>query len=195
MRKRVTLLVGIALLLSACGTASQQGDRPEAGSDGDVGGAGLPHIERTAAIYAAVVRQLVTEDHTFGAAASPFKRVYIIDGVVAKANDPTMPAYLDVRARFGPALKSRLLRSLADLPPVEFVTDTRDVVVDRDDCPSVKADGVLLSLGPISGGTRRVTVANGLFFACLGGQWLTYVVESKDSAWAVVGTKGPVAIS
>jgi hypothetical protein len=34
-----------------------------------------------------------------------------------------------------------------------------------------------------------------MFFACLGGQWLTYVLERSDGDWQVVGTRGPVAIS
>jgi len=193
MRTTGSLLAAVALALSACGAGSEQGDPPQA-SPGD-SGAGPTSIERTADVYSAVVRQLVTKDHTFGTAPSPFKRAYILDGVVADASDPRMPAYADVKRPFAAAVKNRMRATLKDLPPIEFVTDGSDVVVDKNDCPRVKADGVLLSLGPISGGAHRVTVPNGLFFACLGGQWLTYVLELKGGAWTVVGTKGPVAIS
>jgi hypothetical protein len=193
MRTTGSLIAAVALALSACGSVSEQDDRPQATGAGSAGGPAK--IERDADIYAAVVRQLVTKDHTFGRAPSPFTHVYIVDGVVADASDPRMPAYLDVRRPFAPAAKSRMRDSLEDLPPIEFVADPRGVVVDRSDCPRVRADGVLLSLGPISGGARRVTVPNGLFFACLGGQWLTYVLEPRGDAWTVVGTKGPVAIS
>jgi hypothetical protein len=193
MRTTGSLLAAVALALSACGAGSQQGDRPQASLGG--GGSGPTSIERTADVYSAVVRQLVTKDHTFGTAPSPFKRVYIVDGVVADAGGPRMPAYAEVKRPFAAAVKSRMLESLDDLRPIEFVADPSSVVVDRNDCPRVKADGVLLSLGPISGGAQRVTVPNGLFFACLGGQWLTYVLEPKGDVWTVVGTKGPVAIS
>jgi hypothetical protein len=192
MRTTGSLLAGVALVLSACGAGSEQGDRPQAPL-GD-GGSGPTSIERAADVYSAVVRRLVTKDHTFGTAPSPFKRVYIVDGVVADASGPRMPAYAEVKRPFAAAVKSRMLAALEDLPPIEFVRDGSDVVVDKNDCPRVKADGVLLSLGPISG-TYRVTVPNGLFFACLGGQWLTYVLEPKGDGWTVVGTKGPVAIS
>jgi hypothetical protein len=188
-----TLLAAMSLALPACGAGSEQGNRPQAPLGG--GGGGATSSERTADVYSAVVRQLVTRDHTFGRAPSPFKRVYIVDGVVADASDPRMPAYADVKRPFAAAVKNGMLESLQDLPSIEFVTDPTDVVVDENDCPRVKADGVLLSLGAISGGGRRVTVPNGLFFACLGGQWLTYVLELKGGAWTVVGTRGPVAIS
>jgi hypothetical protein len=87
------------------------------------------------------------------------------------------------------------MRELADLPPVELVSDPGSVVIGKKRCAHVKGNGVLITLGPISGGNDEVTVPNSLFFACLGGQWLTYVLERSDSAWQVVGTKGPIAIS
>ena len=146
--------------------------------------------ERTAAIYAAVIRQLVTKDHTFGRVPSPFKRVFVADGVVRDAADPQVgrkPA-----RPFSSAVKPGILRALRDLPPVRFVADPDDVIVD---C-RVERAGALISLGPVEEGRGdAVAVANGLFFGCLGGQWLTYVLEPKDGGWRVVGTKGPVVIS
>ncbi|MDQ3669056.1 MAG: hypothetical protein M3377_02080 [Actinomycetota bacterium] len=106
-----------------------------------------------------------------------------------------MPAHLDVRPPFAAQLKETVVRALADLPRVEFLSDPATVPVDEKTCPRVKGDGVLISLGPISKGDRRVTVATGLFVACLGGQWLTYVLERGDDEWRIVGTRGPVAIS
>jgi hypothetical protein len=193
MRKRGSLVAVVSLALSACGGAPDDGGPAQTS-----GGRSKTQAttERTAAIYAAVVRQLITRDHTFGSAPPPFKRVYIIDGAVANASDPGLPARGKARGRFPAGLKSRVVSRLTDLPPIEFVIDDRDVVVDRNKCPRVKADGVLVTLGPISSGARRVAVPSGLFFACLGGQWLTYVLERrKDGEWNIVGTKGPVAIS
>jgi hypothetical protein len=40
-----------------------------------------------------------------------------------------------------------------------------------------------------------VTVPNDIFFACLGGQWLTYVLEQADGNWRVSGTTGVIGIS
>ncbi len=195
MRKGASLLAAVTLAFSACGSAPQDGRPPQASGNGGDRGRTAAAAERTAAIYAAVVRQLITKDHTFGSGPPPFKRVYIMDGVVPDASDPVTSAFSNPRERFSEELKSSIVRSVTELPPIEFVSDARDVVVNWDECPRVKAEGALISLGPISGGARRAAVPNGLFFACLGGQWLTYVVEREDGVWEVVGTKGPVAVS
>jgi hypothetical protein len=73
------------------------------------------------------------------------------------------------------------------------VSDPGTVIVSERGCAQVKDGGVLISLGPIEGGAR-VTVPNGLFFACLGGQWQTYVLERVEGEWDVQGTTGPIAI-
>jgi hypothetical protein len=193
MRYIGSLLAALAIALSGCGADAdedREADRPQEGRDGSA-----ETIDETAAIYSAVVRQLVTKDHTFGGAPSPFKRVYVVDGAVADASDPRMPAYLDVAGPFATELKETVLRALADLPRVEFLSDPETVIVDEKTCPRVEGDGVLISLGPISTGDRPVAVATGLFFACEGGQWLTYVLERAEEKWRIVGTRGPVAIS
>jgi hypothetical protein len=69
------LLVGLVLLLAACG-----------GETGDGEAEAEPRAaERTIGVYSAVVRQLVTKDHTFGDGASPFDRIFIVDGVTDEA--------------------------------------------------------------------------------------------------------------
>ncbi len=188
-----SLLTVLAIALTGCGGVGDSDVATDRGDDRPSGSAET--VDETAEVYAAVVRRLVTKDHTFGRAPSPFKRVYVVDGAVADARDPRMPARLDVARPFDAALKETMLRTVADLPDVEFVSDPATVIVDDTTCPRLKGEGVLISLGPISNGERRVTVATGLFFACLGGQWLTYVLERVGDEWRIVGTKGPVAIS
>lgn len=187
------VLVGLAITLSACGgsTGDDRGTQlrpiPDRGS-------GREASERSAAVYAAVVRQLVTKNHTFGGGPSPFKRVYVVDGVVQDAASPHVGGDAP-RTRFSAAVKEGMTKALADLPRVEFVADPDSVLVGASRC-GVKGGGVLISLGPVTERAgERVTVANGLFFACLGGQWLTYVLEPVESGWRVVGTTGPVAVS
>jgi hypothetical protein len=147
---------------------------------------------RASAVYAVVIRQLVTKDHTFGAEPTPFKRVYVVDGVVETAGGP-----MQRRSRpFSSAVKRQILGSLGDLPPIRFVAEPDTVIVNEKVCARVKAGGALVSLGPVEKARgEAVTVANGLFFACLGGQWLTYVLEPKGEGWRVVGTKGPIVVS
>lgn len=196
---KIGSLLALALALSACGSVSERGgeaDRSPSSHGSEARSTEQPAlIERNAAIYAAVIRQLVTKDHTFGSGPSPFDHVYVLDGVAADAGTPRMPAYQELGRPFPPSLKRSILDRLTDLPEIEFVADPKTIIVDEADCPRVEGNGMLLSLGPISGSERRVTVANSLFFACLGGQWLTYVIEPAANDWRVVGTKGPVAIS
>ena len=185
MRRIGFLLVGVALALAACGESAETEPR--------TGSSGAEPEARTVAVYSAVVRQLVTEDHTFGAGESPFDRVFIDTRIDEGAGDS------DTRPRVGPRLSAEeqaaILHELADLPPVEFVEDPDSVIVDKDACAVVKEDGVLITLGPISGDSERVTVPNDMFFACLGAQWLTYVLEQAEGDWRITGTKGPIGIS
>jgi hypothetical protein len=195
MRKIGALLVALTIIIPACGGASDQDGSADRPSRETTTGrsSGQATMERSAAIYSAVIRRLVTKDHTYGSAPSPFKRIYIVNGIVPEASDPGIAP--KARQPFVAGVRHGIAGELSDLPPLKFVSDPEAVIVDRNECPRVKGEGVLISLGPISASGRRVTVANGLFFACLGGQWLTYVLELVDGDWRVVGTKGTVAIS
>jgi hypothetical protein len=184
--RKIVLFAALVALAAASGCQAWPDGAVPAPSRQD----GNEAQERRAAIYAAVIRQLVTKDHTFGGGPSSFKRVFIADGVVRNAADPQVgrrPA-----RPFSPAVKGGILRALRDLPPIRFVADPDKVIVN---C-QVERGGALISLGAVREGRGDTgTVANGLFFGCLGGQWLTYVLEPVRDGWRVSGTKGPVAIS
>jgi hypothetical protein len=188
MRRIGFILAGVALALASCGGSAETGPTTETGSP-----TAEPYA-RAIAVYAAVVRQLVTEDHTFGDEESPFDRVFIDVRIDKGAGDP-----LDTNPPAGDRLtveeQAAILRELADLPRVAFVADPDSVIVGTKSCAHVKGNGVLITLGPIAGDADRVTVPNSMFFACLGGQWLTYVLESADGDWRVTGTEGPIGIS
>jgi hypothetical protein len=197
------LLAAATLALTAvpaCGGESEQSQgRTPAGTDS--GEPGPVEPERNAAIYAAVVRQLVTKDHTFGGRDPGFKIVYVLDGVVEDAADPLKPVNTyDPQEPFPRDVKEgvRFLAKSADLPPIEFVAERDSVVAGKRpgaDPGHVKNDGVLISLGPIEPTGRRVEVATSLWINGLAGQWLTYVLAQKGGTWMVTGTSGPMAIS
>jgi hypothetical protein len=182
-------------LLPVCGGGSDESQRPTPGAL-DSGEPGAKSTDRSAAIYAAVVRQLVTKDHTFGGADPGFKVIYVLDGVVADVADPSKPANAnDPKEPFSHDVKDgvRFLSTPADLPPVEFVVERNSVVTGTRSGSSpghVKNGGVLISLGPIKGDANRVKVGNSLWINGLAGQWLTYVLERGDSGWAVTGISG-----
>jgi hypothetical protein len=194
MKPLGVLLVGVALALSACYRSTESGPTTETGGQTtETSSTTIEPDARTVAVYSAVVRQLVTKDHTFGGEESPFDRVFIVARTDPKANSPyTHP--LD-GPRLTAGVQAAILHELSDLPPVRFVDDPDSVIVGEKRCAHVRGNGVLITLGPISGGPRRLAVPNRMFFACLGGQWLTYVLERSDGDWQVVGTRGPVAIS
>lgn len=200
--KRWGILVAATLALAVlvgCGGGSDESQEPTPGAT-DSGESAADSINRSAAIYAAVVRQLVTKDHTFGGADPGFKVVYVLDGVVVDAADPSKsPNAHDPKEPFSHDVKDRVrfLSTLAELPSVEFVASRHSVVAGASSSSpgQVKNGGVLISLGPIESDGKRVEVETSLWINGLAGQWLTYVLEQKDGSWAVTGTTGPLAIS
>jgi hypothetical protein len=148
-------------------------------------------IERTVSIYAAVIRELVARDRAFGVSATGV--VYVLDGSVDGAGNPLRAVTVHPQ-RFKSALKRRLRKALADLPALRFVHNRAEVVT-GDPPGHVINNGVLLTLGPIKGGSARVEVGSSLWVNGLAGQWQTYVVVEAGRRWKLAGTTGPVAIS
>ena len=184
----------LALMLAAAACTGGSSDPPENEPTGTPAPAPLDDAERTVAIYSAVVRRLVTVDHTLGEGPVPFDRVFVVDGVVEDAADPRTGEN-EVAEPFPGEVRDGMKEELSDLPPVSFVRDAADVVVGPGTCPRVRANGALISLGAIEGDDRRVEVPNELYLACLGAQWLTYVVERSGDGWDVTAVTGPVEIA
>lgn len=187
MKRIAVILVAVGLVLPACNGSLETGRTIET-----VGPTSEPDA-RIVAIYSTIIRRLVTEDHTFGDEESPFDRVFIDVRIDGGAGDPD--ASPPTGTRLSAEDQAAILRELADLPPVEFVENPDSVIIGKNGCAHVKGNGVLITLGPISGDSERATVPNDLFFACLGGQWLTYVLDNEEGHWRVTGTEGGIAIS
>lgn len=196
--KRLALALILILIPLGCGSEASEPDSASPGSQPE-GSDSAGQLPRETPVYAAVIRQLVTKDHTFGGADPGFKIVYVMDGVVAGAgkidgnveeSDPAHP--------FGDDVKAGLRTTLGDLPPIEFVSERSSAVAGTNSGKApghVKNEGVLISLGPIEGSGTKVEVGNSLWISGLAGQWQTYVLEARDGSWKVAGTTGPVAIS
>jgi hypothetical protein len=196
--KRLALALMLILIPLGCGSEAKEPDSASPGNQSE-GTDSADQLSRETAVYAAVIRQLVTKDHTFGGGDPGFEVVYVMDGVVAGAgkidgnveeSDPAQP--------FSDEVKAGLLSGLADLPPIEFVSERSSVLVGTNSGTApgnVKNSGVLISLGPIEGNGTKIEVGNSLWINGLAGQWQTYVLRARDGAWKVVGTTGPVAIS
>lgn len=188
------LLLAAGLVLSACDAESPR--RAPAENQGNAS----PVDDRTASndrvveIYAAVIRRLVTKDHTLGGAPSPFDRVYILDGLRQGAGNPNKGLGPPDK-RFSGEIKKALKIELASLPPIEFISDPDSVRVGENLMGGVKREGVIVTVGPILGGGHNVKVANSIWCGGLCGQWLTYRVKLKGGNWRIMGTVGPSAIS
>jgi hypothetical protein len=183
------------LLLVTAGCEGPRREPPRAGGAPEVSPAeaGQSRIDRTVAIYSAVIRRLVIKDHTFGRAKSPFKHVYVVNGAVEKAGHVTKEG--EPGSPFSRQVREGIRRELRDLPPLDFVGDRDSVVLGKYFDGEVMNQGVVISLGPIPAGVRKVEVENNLWCGSTCGQWLTYVLESQDDRWRVTGTEGPYAIS
>jgi hypothetical protein len=141
-----------------------------------------------------VIRRLVTKDHTFGRAPSPFKYVYVIDG--------TIPGAGNVRTGLGPAaepfakaLKQAIEDRLQDLLPLEFIADPDSVRIGKEGMGGVRNDGVIIRLSPIKPVQDEIHISTGLWCGGTCGQWLTYVLSQDQDRWKITGTTGPYAIS
>jgi hypothetical protein len=146
-------------------------------------------------IYSTVIRRLVTRDHTFGEGSSPFKYVYVLNGAIKEASNPSGDLFGPAPKPFPSVVVKGIKERLEDLPPVRFITDGNRARRGRQGIGGVKNDGVIISLGPIERKNGRVQVSNGLWCGGLCGQWLTYVLRRLDSRWKITGTTGPSAIS
>ena len=188
MKPIAVALAAITLLTAGCTKTADPVAGGEKGVETDA-------EQRTIDIYAAIIRRLVTKDHTFGTGPSPFERVYVVDGVAADVGDRTAVTPATVEP-FSPTVRAGILAELRDLPPVEFVSDPASVVTGEKRCARVFGKGALITVGAISGDGEKVSVPSDLFFSCLGALRLNYVLErAAHGGWQVVGTKGPVVIS
>jgi hypothetical protein len=133
-----------------------------------------PDARTTTAVYAAIVRMFMTSSSL----VSPPAPVFVAE------------------SKLTPAQQAAVNRALADLPPpVEFVADRESVLVDLDTCPAVRDNGVVITLGPITGDSERVTVPADLFAACLGAETGIFILERDGEDWRITGTEGPIGVS
>jgi hypothetical protein len=198
MTTRVAFALVLALLTAACASDERP---PAAGPETPIT-AGSPtpagsmplgeRISEKSEIYAKVIRRLILRDHTFGGGKSPFKRIYVLDGINPDAASPMKDTLASPTKPFSADLKRDITEQLGSLPPIEFVEKAETVQRKRGD---VRKDGVIIVLGPIEGNNQRVEVPNALWCGGLCAQWLTYVLKERSGSWTITGTTGPMAIS
>ena len=193
--RRIAPLILVGMLLVAC--TEQTGirrEQPESGQNLPAASPVSVAERRSIGVYAAVFRQQVTEDHTFGGGRTPFDRLFIVSGVVE--NDAKWRSMWRITEPFSDAVRAGLRAELRTLPPLRFVSgpEARRISKERMDGGGRKL-AVILSVGSIDGDGSRVKVSNSLWCGGLCAQWSTYVLNATDDGWKVTGTTGPIAIS
>lgn len=91
--------------------------------------------------------------------------------------------------------QAALLEALADLPPLEFVSEPGRIQERIFAASGEAAGAALIRFGPIVGDGDRVEVEASAFCGALCGHWMTLVLERSGGEWEVTGTTGPVAVS
>ncbi len=143
-------------------------------------------------IYAAVVRQLYTVDHTYGNKPPNWPVIYLQRSTDDRAGDPRSA---EVKSSIlTESVQEAIVAALDDLP-AEFIW-----VDERDDVPMdrgiVEGNGAMITWGNIylqRDGT--VQVAASVFFSREGGAGMTYIVEKVDGVWKITGNTGTRWIS
>ncbi|NUQ36853.1 MAG: hypothetical protein HUU23_03465 [Caldilineales bacterium] len=134
-------------------------------------------------IYAAVIRQVYTVDHTFGQPPN-FPHIYLLATTAAEVWPGLQEGELPPAAT-----REAVIAALADLPAAftwvrsarEAPRDARDTVI----------DGAVITVGAIQpqpDGT--VQVAASIYFAMLGAGGQTYVLAQQEGVWVITGTTG-----
>jgi hypothetical protein len=191
MRTSLVALCVAAMLMAACtDEPPEKSTMPSPLADVQTPRKELAETE----IYSAVIRQLVTRDHTFGGGPSPFNSVYVVNGAINDAGEPLGDHFGPAAELFPPVVVDGIEERLRDLPPVRFIIDGSRARSGKEGL-RVKNEGVIISLGPIKRDKGGVRVPTGLWCGGTCGQWLTYVLEKRDQSWRITGTTGPYAIS
>lgn len=142
-----------------------------------------------AAIYAAVVRQLYTVDHTFGDQPPNFSTIYLVRTTDDGVGDPN--AHRADPRTLSESVQEAVVAALHDLPAEFIWVDDAEEVPRDSKTHSVAGGGAIITLGNIhlqEDGSALVSAK--LYFAMLGATGKTYILEWVNGDWQVTGDTG-----
>jgi ABC-2 type transport system permease protein len=143
--------------------------------------------EDEVAIYAAVVRQLYTVDHTFGEPPN-FSFVFLVQATDDSVGDPDAPRAGSQVLR--ESVRKGVVKALSDLP-AEFgwISERGEAPLNEDF--SVVDGGAVFTLGNIHAQPGdSALVSASLYIGPEGALGKTYVLERVDGVWQVMGDTG-----
>jgi ABC-type transport system involved in multi-copper enzyme maturation permease subunit len=149
----------------------------------------LPDDEQ-AQIYAAVIRQMYTVDHTFGDQSPGWKNIYIVTVTDDSIGDPSVEQ--DDSAAISQPILGAVVEKIKDLPVAINLVESRDTApVDAQNGSIDHGEGVIFTLGnihPMKDGSVQVSAS--LYFNNMGSWGRTYILSKVDGAWQISGTTG-----
>ncbi len=178
------MFILVAATVSVLGLASCQGS----GNNAD-----LP-AQDDAAIHAEVIRQLATDDDTFGGNLNPPTLF-----VIRNTNDTVgNPGDQEARSKVIPAAsQSTITDLLGDLPAKIVWVDTfDDAEFEQTEHSEVKDGGAIITLGniyPQADGSVQVSAS--IYIANMAAGGTTYVLKKIDGTWGITGRVGGSWIS
>ena len=145
-----------------------------------------------AEIYATVIRQIYTEDDTYGGTFQP-SRLYVIGITDDSAGEPGVEANPTAIAE---GVRQEVASRLADLPTEIVWVETQDEVALEPDTLEVEGKGAIITLGNIARQEDDlVHVPGSIYVAGMAGGGQTYVVERMEGVWTITGNTGVEWIS
>ena len=174
--RTVSAVVAGCLLVVACGT-----DPPS----------GVDRAIAEAAIHAAVTRQLVEFNNTFGP-DHRFTEVLIVDHLETQAGDGEPEGGRGASLTDGQ--RSAIRAAVEHLAPVRFI-DNRRAYIRQDVLQPTIPGSVIITLGPVEFDNEGATVGADLWCGGVCGLRLTYRLTEEPDGWTVTGTEGPWSIS
>jgi len=146
-------------------------------------------VDDQAAIYAAVVRQIYTADHTFGDQPPNFPIVYLVRTTDDSVGDPGAPQ--TGPSTLAEAVQTGIEAALDDLPAeIEWIDKASEVPLD-DNRGTVAGGGAVITLGNLHlQENGSVLVSARLYFSMPGAMGKTYVLDRVDGNWQVIGDTG-----
>ena len=188
------LLTTVALVASGC--TGDTAPVPTAPSPAATTEEATHETPKEAQIYAAVIRHLVSNDHTFGRGRFSYKVIFVLDGPRNDAGRPRGDVFAGSPRPFPADVVAGIHEDLSgDSPPLRFVGDGSDALRGGKRLGEVKQGGALIVLGPIGRKKGRVEVPNTFWCGGKCSQWLTFVVSERNGQWVVKGTTGRVTMS
>lgn len=154
------------------------------------GGGGMEDNEAddTAEMYAAVIRQIYTEDDTFGGTLQA-PTLYVVrttnDAAGAPEAEQSEPVVLSEE------VTAEITELLQDLPAELVWVDTFEDVELDPETGAVSNEGAIIQLGNVhhqDDGSAQVSGSIYVANLAAGGQ--TYILEETDDEWAITGDTG-----